>query len=64
MAEGAAAQGYGSTRSMSRQKILANLQMLSSDEKLSTSILVALGTLFLLLCFTFYPIYLVPILAA
>ena len=54
----------GEMRSMGRQKMLANLQVLRTDESLSGALLVALGTLFLLLSFTFYPLYLVVLLAA
>ena len=54
----------GQVHGMSRQKVLATMQMLRSDENLGGALLVALGTLFLLLTFTFYPIYLVPLLAA
>ncbi len=49
--------------SMGRQRMLANLQMLKNDENLGGAILVALGALFLLLSFPFYPIYISPILA-
>ena len=55
--------GTGEAQGMGRQKMLAAVQMLKSDENLGDAVLVALGTLFLLLCFSFYPIYLVPILA-
>lgn len=61
------AQGMGGPvqgRSMGRMKMLANLQMLRTDESLSGSLLVAAGTLFLLLAFTFYPLFLIVLLAA
>ncbi|MCX8175023.1 MAG: AAA family ATPase [Candidatus Micrarchaeota archaeon] len=48
---------------MGRQKMLATVQMLRTDESLGGAILVFLGTLSLLLSFPFYPIYLSPILA-
>ncbi|MCX8197602.1 MAG: AAA family ATPase [Candidatus Micrarchaeota archaeon] len=48
---------------MGRQKILANIQMIRSDENIGGAILVALGTLFMLLSFPFYPIYIVFLLA-
>lgn len=48
---------------MHKQKILANLQKLRSDENIGGAILVALGTLFLLLGFPFYPIYIVFLLS-
>ena len=49
---------------MGKQRMLATMQMLRQDETLGGAILVFLGTLFLLLSFTFYPLYLIPILAA
>jgi len=54
----------GGVQSMGRQKMLATVQMLRNDENLGGAALVALGALFLLLCFPFYPVYLVPLLAA
>ncbi len=51
-------------KGMGRQKMLAMVQMLKSDENLGDALLVALGTLFLLSSFIFYPLYLVPVLAA
>ncbi|VVB99003.1 VCP-like ATPase [uncultured archaeon] len=54
----------GDIRGMGRQKMLANIQMLRSDESVGGALLVALGTIFLLSSFTFYPLYLVPLLAA
>lgn len=54
----------GEMRGMTRQKVLATVQILKNNENLGDAVLVALGTLFLLLPFTFYPLYLVPVLAA
>lgn len=54
----------GDVRGMGRQKMLATVQMLRSDENVGGAILVALGALFLLASFPFYPLYLVPVLAA
>jgi len=51
-------------RGMSKQKVLATMQMLRTDENLGGAILVALGTLALLLSFPFYPIYITVLLAA
>ncbi len=51
-------------RGMTRQKVLATVQLLKNNDNLGDAILVALGALFLLLPFTFYPLYLVPLLAA
>lgn len=51
-------------RGMNKQKVLATVQMLRTDESLGGALLVALGTLFMLLSFSFYPVWLVPILAA
>ena len=48
---------------MSKQKVLANIQMLRTDENLGGAILVALGTLALLLSFPFYPVYITVLLA-
>ncbi|VVC02000.1 VCP-like ATPase [uncultured archaeon] len=58
------ATATGEVHGMGRQRMLATMQMLRQDETLGGAILVFLGTLFLLLCFTFYPIYLIPMLAA
>ena len=57
--------GYasGEMHGMGRQRLLATVQMLKNNDELGNAILVFLGTLFLLLPFTFYPLYLVPILA-
>jgi len=55
--------GVGSVQGMGKQKILANLQMIRSDENIGGAVLVALGTLFMLLCFPLYPIYLVLLLS-
>lgn len=54
----------GEMRGMTRQKVLATVQILKNNENLGDAILVALGALFLLLPFAFYPLYLVPALAA
>lgn len=48
---------------LKEQKILALAQSLKADESLWAAILVALGALFLLLSFPFYPLLLVPFLA-
>ncbi len=56
---GSGVQAHG----MGRQKMLATVQMLRSDENIGGAAIVALGALFLLLSFRFYPIYLVPLLA-
>jgi SpoVK/Ycf46/Vps4 family AAA+-type ATPase len=58
------ADGAREVRGMGKQKVLATVQMLRSDDNLGGAVLVTLGTLFLLLTFTFYPFYLVPLLAA
>jgi len=58
------ASGVGSAGGMGRQRVLATVQMLRTDESLSGALLVALGTFFMLLSFPFYPTYLVLILAA
>lgn len=50
-------------RGMSKQKVLATMQMLRTDEGLGGAILVALGTLALLLSFPFYPSYISLLLA-
>ncbi|MCX8197409.1 MAG: AAA family ATPase [Candidatus Micrarchaeota archaeon] len=51
-------------RSLSRQKLLATAQMLRSDENIGGALLVALGTLFLLISFNFYPLFVSFFLAA
>ncbi|MFA4983268.1 MAG: hypothetical protein WC588_03555, partial [Candidatus Micrarchaeia archaeon] len=57
------AWGMGGSGGMGRQRVLATVQMLRTDENLGGALLVALGTLFMLLSFPFYPVLLVPILA-
>jgi len=49
---------------MSKQKVLATMQMLRTDENLGGAILVALGAFALFLSFPFYPIYVALLLAA
>ena len=49
---------------MGKQRVLATMQMLRTDESLGGALLVALGTFFMLLSFPFYPTYLVIALAA
>ena len=44
------------TGSMGRQRVLAAMQMLRTDDELGGAILVALGALFLLIVFPFYPL--------
>lgn len=51
-------------QSMGRQKMLATMQMLKGDDNLGDALLVSLGTLFMLLSFPFYPVYVSLILAA
>ncbi|MEM4633572.1 MAG: AAA family ATPase [Candidatus Anstonellaceae archaeon] len=53
----------GGATGMGKQRILANIQMIRSDENIGGAVLVALGTLFMLLSFPFYPIYIVFALA-
>jgi len=55
--------GQGEVRGMGRQKMLAAVQMLKSDDNLGNALLVAFGALFLLLSFQFYPLFIIPILA-
>ena len=52
------------TGSMSKQRVLATIQMLRTDDNMGDALLVALGTLFLLLPFPFYPLYIAFALAA
>ena len=52
------------TGSMGKQRVLAMVQMLRTDENVGDALLVALGTLFLLLPFPFYPPYVAFALAA
>jgi SpoVK/Ycf46/Vps4 family AAA+-type ATPase len=49
---------------MGKQRMLAMVQMLRTDENIGDALLVALGTLFLLLPFPFYPLYISFALAA
>ena len=60
----AAGQQQVATGSMGKQRVLAMVQMLRTDENVGDALLVALGTLFLLLPFPFYPPYIAFALAA
>jgi transitional endoplasmic reticulum ATPase len=60
---GEAGQQKIASGSMSRQRVLAMAQMLRTDDNIGDAALVALGTLFLLLPFNFYPFYVAIILA-
>jgi len=64
MGGAATGQQQVATGSMSRQRVFAMVQMLRTDENIGDALLVALGTLFLLLPFPFYPIYISFALAA
>lgn len=57
------AEGAASVSGMSRQKVLANLQMIRNDDNLGAALLVFISALFLLYTFPFYPVYIVPFLA-
>jgi len=61
---GASEQVKVATGSMSKQRALAMVQMLRTDDNVGDALLVALGTLFLLLPFPFYPLYVAFALAA
>ncbi len=61
---GVAGKQQAATGSMSKQKVLAMAQKLRTDDNMGAALLVALGTLFLILPFNFYPFYVAMALAA